>query len=530
MEKIYTKLKMLLLTGTFLMLTVMAFAQDLTIASGEVYTIDPTDAETYTSFTNNGTLIIKSDASGTGSLIVPAPLGNGIFNVERYLPSSNWHIVTVPVVGQTLGAFYYKASNDIAHKDDNYGIARYYAPTNSWVYATSADDATPAPMGYGFSVKRNSAGTVTCTGTSIYTGNIDVTTENSVSKWNSIGNIYTSAIWVRNAPDPAKDFLTENAGNLEAGYTGLYVWDPLLATGADYTVIALGTYTFPDPDGQTFGLLEQDKIAAGQGFIIKAAATEVNFTALMQVHASDKSGGDAEFKSAEKSTPAVRLTVTSGDLKNRAIVAFGKESTLGLDPGYDVGKLKGNPNMALYTKLVDGSSDVDFINQSVPDANYELLTIPVGLDLANAGEITFSLETSVGFPSNMKVYLEDKVLNTTTQLDKKGTIYSASVSSMKGYGRFNLHFSNSTTGIDLKKQNQTNFSVFTRDRLIFVNGPTDKNTHLFVYGIDGKMWYQNRAEATNRNTIDASGFAAGVYLVKIDKQSGSQTHKIVITE
>jgi len=104
------------------------------------------------------------------------------------------------------------------------------------------------------------------------------------------------------------------------------------------------------------------------------------------------------------------------------------------------------------------------------------------------------------------------------------------VPNLKGYGRFNLYFTNSTTAIDTKLTAQPKFNVFTRNKLIFVNGPTDRDTRLSVYGIDGKMWYQNRAEATNQNSIDASGFAAGIYLIKIDKQSGSQTLKVIITE
>ena len=520
MKKIYTKLSVLLLIGAFALLTGSAFAQDITIASGATVTIAPGATVTGGELDNQtgGTLSIESDATDTGSLIVTSvTTGDGAVNVQRYLPNTGagkWHIVSSPVGGQQLVSF--ATTQGLRTNNTDYALAPYsekvtdktYGNWGPYVQSGNINDFA-ASTGY-IVGKADLAGIVTFTGTSIYAGNKTISIVKASNGWNAVGNPYTSAIWAKD--NGSNNFLNANTAVIDAAYQTLYLWD---ATGTDYTAI-----------NSTEG---QNRIAVAQGFLVKSivGGGTVNFTAAMQVHAT---AAEAPFKSAEIAALSVQLTVTSGDLVNTTFISFDRESTKGLDPGYDLGKLKGNPNIALFTQLVDGSSDVDFMYQSVEDKNYELLTIPVGLDLKNAGDITFSLETSTGFPSDLKVYLEDKALNVTTQLNSKGTIYSASVPSIKGYGRFNLHFTNSTTAIDDELGVQPEFNVFTRDRLIFVNGPTDKNTRFSVYGIDGKMWYQNRAEATNRNTIDASGFAAGVYLIKIDKSSSSQTVKVVITE
>ncbi len=524
MKKIYTKLNVLFLIGAFIIFSGSLFAQNINIASGATVTIAPGASITGGVLNNSGTLTIQSDANGTGSLLVNSSTTGGtpVVNVERYLPSTNWHIVSCPVVGQDKSNF--GSTNSIATKNSKYAIGTYNTSTDGWEYWDIASTGSFSSE-TGYSVLSPAVGAVTFTGTDIYTGTHNKGVGTDKFSWNAVGNPYTTAIWAKGASSPDKDFLTENDGKLDASYKGLYVWDQSLNSGAgDYTVIANSPFpSFPGNESE----LAQDKIAVGQGFIIRAKSgvTSVAFAPEMQVHAPA-----TPFKSAEMPVPAVRLTATSGNLVNRAVVSFNPESTLGLDPGYDVGKLKGNSNIALYTQLADGSSDVDFIYQSVEDKNYELLTIPVGLDLKNGGEVTFTLETSEGFPTDLKVYLEDKATHTTTQFTTSNSQYSVAVPKLKGYGRFNLLFTNSVTGIDSEQQGKTAFNVFTRDRLIFVNGPADNNTRFSVYGINGKMWYQNRAEATNQNTINAAGFAAGVYLIKIDKPESTQTLKVVLTK
>ncbi len=523
MKKIYTKLNALFLIGAFVIFSGSAFAQNITIASGTTVTIPPGTTITGGALNNSGTLTIQSDATGTGSLLVTSSATGGTpaVNVERYLPSTNWHIVSCPVNGQDISAF--GGANSIATKSSKYAIGTYNTGTDGWDYWGTNATGNFAPE-TGYSLLSPAVGAITFTGTDIYTGTHNKSVSTQSFSWNAVGNPYTTAIWAKGATLPYKDFLTENDANLDDSYKGLYVWDQSLSSGAgDYTVIANSGFTPPGGESE----LAQDKIAVGQGFIIRAKsdASTVTFTPEMQVHATT-----TPFKSAEIPVPAVRLTATSGDFVNRVVVSFNPESTLGLDPGYDVGKLKGNTNIALYTQLVDGNSDVDFMYQSVPDENYELLTIPVGLDLKKGGEVTFTLETTDGFPTDLKVYLEDKVTHTTTQFISSNSKYSVAVPGLKGYGRFNLLFSNSVTGIDIEQQGKTDFNVFTRDRLIFVNGPADNNTRFSVYGINGKIWYQNRAEAINQNTIDAAGFAAGVYFIKIDKPEGTQTLKVVLTK
>lgn len=502
----------------------------LVIAYNQSLTLNPSGSLTVgkISLYSGSSLNIYSNATGTGSLITsetPLVVSPSTLNVQRYLPSTaKWHIISAPVIGQQMGLF--STANNL-RTNPSVSTERALAPLNvtsdDWSPFTLENNTTVFSGGKGYMASRATGGVVTFTGNSINTGTQNYALETSGNRWNAVGNPYTSAILAKGTGS----FLDENAAVLDPAFVGIYVWDYSLSAGSgDYQVISNGNYTFPGPGGEAE--LSQTHIAVGQGFVVRPSNSggTINFTAAMQQHATN-----TPFKSAEKSTPAMRLTVKSGTFENSAIVAFENERTLGLDPGYDVGKLKGNANIALYTKLVDGSSDVDFAVQTLSDAAFELRVIPVGLDLKSGEKTTFSLET-VNFPENAKVYLENKVLNTRTILNKEGAGYIVVLPETKGYGRFNLlvaDFNKSNVTTNLTTVEKPEFNVYARDNAIFVNGNIERGALVALFGIDGKIRYSGKAESAGLYRIDASNLPTGIYLLRINQKDSQLTHKVVLT-
>jgi hypothetical protein len=502
----------------------------LAIAYDQFLTLSPSGSLTVGKINlyNGGSLNIFSNATGAGSLItseIPLVTSTSTFNVLQYLSgTAKWHIISSPVNGQQMGLFSVVNSlrtNPSAPADR--ALAPLNVTADNWSPFTSADNTTFFESGKGYMASNSVEGAVIFTGNSINTGTMNYTLETGGNRWNAVGNPYTSAILAKGTGS----FLAENTTVLDPAFVGIYVWDHSLSSGTgDYQVISNGGFTFPGPGGESE--LNQTHIAVGQGFVVRSSVTggTVNFKASMQQHATNTT-----FKSAEKSVPAFRLTVKSGTLVNNTIVSFENGKTTGLDAGYDVGKLKGNTNIALYTKLVDGSSDTDFAVQSLPDAEFELRVIPVGLDLKSGGKTTFSLET-VSFPENAKVYLEDKGLNTRTLLNAKDAEYSVTLSETKGYGRFNLlvaDFNKSNVTTNLTTVEKPEFNVYTRDNAIFINGNIERGALVALYGIDGKVRYSNKAESAGLFRIDASNLPTGIYLLKINQKGGQFTQKVVLT-
>lgn len=143
---------------------------DLTINNGASVSINPDKAltvnGTLTNNAGNSGLVIKSDASGTGSLIE----NNGVAaTCERYLTEDEWHYISSPVIDPLAGVF---MGMYLKYWDEPAGI---------WTYITNPNQVLDTEMkGYALWTYNNA--TATYTGT-LNTGakTINVTSQGSRS-------------------------------------------------------------------------------------------------------------------------------------------------------------------------------------------------------------------------------------------------------------------------------------------------------------------------------------------------------------
>ena len=460
---------------------------------------------------SNSSITFKSDINGTASLLcneVTVEPGVLIYT-ERYLPSSNWHLISSPVYGQELAAFGGSVGNSIVvytdSEPDEYNLASYNESTDDWSYVQVGSAGT-FEKGKGYSVQRTTSGVVTFSGTGIFTGNQNVAISGTVDMgWNLIGNPYTSSI-------DANLFLNEvisepditNKSKLDGSFRFIYLWDQMQD---DYTQTTTGN------------------VALGQGFFVNSAegGGTINFAPVMQTSSA------AEFKSSETAWPTVKLIARANDLYNETVINFNSNMTIGLDPGYDAGKLKGNPNIALYTKLIEDNG-VDFAIQSLPDITSEIYRIPVGLDFVPGGEISFMVETE-NMPAGSLVYFEDMQSGAITQLNEEDARYSVTLGEKaKGFGRFYLTVSKSST-TDIEGNYQPSmFTIFNRENIIFINGPANDETTIMLYSIDGKIWASRQSKNQKSNKIDATTFPAGIYILRVKHLGNYHTEKLVLSK
>jgi len=475
---------------------------NLTISGSGTKTIASTSAVTVNGLltVNNGsTLTIASTGeSATGSLkLSSAPTVNGVVKAERFLSSGTWHLISSPVSGQGLATF--GAANcavNITPTPNDYDLASYQESNDTWSYVQVGGSGSFGPAnGYSMSGKGTS---VTFTGTGINTGNpsIGITCGTTTNGWNCIGNPYTSAI-------DAAAFLAANKDGIENSFEWIYLWDPS-GTG-DYTQTTAGS------------------IALGQGFFVNSVlgGASMSFTTAMQT-----TGGT--FKSAEIPLPTIKLIAKSGSLSNETTVNFNSSMTRGLDPGHDGGKLKGNPDIALYTRLLEDNG-IDFAIQALPELSTETIRIPVGIDFVPGGEMSFTVETS-DLPIEAQVYLEDIQTKSTTLLSADNAKYTVKLNAnTQGTGRFNLLVTKNATGINKAITNSA-FRVYTTGNLINISGQVSNDTEFGLYSIEGKQFANLRAKNLNQNTIDASAFPSGIYLLNIRQQGRQTTQKLVLTK
>lgn len=508
-----------------------AACDDLTIESGAVLTINAggalTVGGTITNIAGATGLVIKSTsegATGTGSLITSSAVSA---TVERYMSEDVWHIVSSPVSNQSISGFLTNTGNPIIYYGDpdyNYDMIEYNETSDDWSDFFTASTPGNMVVAKGYSVVPQENDAAVFSGT-LNAGNISspAVTRNGQG-WNCIGNPYPSAISVNS-------FLT-NATNdplIDDNYYALYLWDEGSGyTGSTFEYIALSNITVNLP--WVGDKIAQTQVALGQGFIIRKAASgsaNFSFTPSMRVISTD-----AVFKDAFIPWPALQLFVSpkNAELKSSTIVAINDQMTKGLDPGYDVGMLKANPEFALYTRLVNDNKGVDFTIQCLPvDADYEQnpYRIPVGIDFKDGGEVTFTARFA-GFPQGTPVYLEDKLLQKTVDITQEGASYSTTVAAgAKGIGRFYLHGSSKlVTSINQLPVNE--YLIYTIGKAIVVNGDFSPDTRLVLFSVDGRILYDGRAGSRNQCRIDANHLPSGVYLLSITDNGQRQTKKIVL--
>ncbi|MDT7832435.1 LamG-like jellyroll fold domain-containing protein [Flavobacteriaceae bacterium S356] len=500
-----------------------AVAKDLIMLDSHVLTISPGKSLTIENdFTNRSSLmntedavIIESDASSSGSLIIK---GNATGNIsyKRYVTDS-WHLITAPLSGQSIYEFTVTeaASNDVAQNGDltKYAIAPYdnTVSSNNWNYILVSDIANAGEFvqGKGYAMKRNTPGTFTFVGEYLNTDTTSIISDQS-NQWNLVGNPYPSYL-ATNVSANTTNILSQNLNQLDPAFGALYVWN---SSTNSYDIInnALGaTY-----------------IAPGQSFFVnsKSGGGTISLQETMQSHQT----GDL-FLRATSSTnfPHISISFSNGTLTKSTDIKYIEGTTSGLDTGYDAGLFDGNTtDFNIATHLIEDSEGVDFALQCLPPNNYDTLIIPLSVKADTGQEVTFSIELN-NFPANVPVYLEDKETNTFTQLDDPNTEYTISLSeNLNGIGRFYLHTTENALNVEGPKSLTQVHIYMESSQTLNVSGIYEKDANMDLYNLLGQKVFSTSFTGKGSNSISIPAFNKGIYIVHIITETGRKSTKIVL--
>lgn len=482
---------------------------NLTINASEVLTINTANSLTI----NGNTTISGALNANSGSSIIIKGTSTGNISYSRTV-TANWHLLSSPVVSQNIHTFTVTdvATNSIGTSGTNYGIAPYNNNGSSWEYYTTSTIGAAGDFtsGKGYSAIRTSAGDVTFTGT-IPTNNVSIAiTDGTTNEWNLIGNPYPSYIPANSSADATNNFLTINSANLNASYQAIYFWN-----GSTYIPINHAS--------------ESRFIAPEQGFFVNsiASGSTVTFTEAMQSHqATDV------FSKAKSTWPTITFNITDGKTKKSTDIKYITGTTTGLDPGYDAGMFSGTSStFSVYSHLITNSDGIGFSLQVLPDAGYEKMIIPIGVNALSGKEITFSINHQ-NLPSELMVFIEDLARKKITRLDEINSVYKITLESdSNGNGRFYLHTSNTDLrkGFDTDDYNTPIKMYMTAKRTLRITGVKSGNGNITLYNILGKK-ILNRNGSSN-SIIDLalpSTIKGGLYIVKLETKKGNTYKKIFI--
>ncbi|WP_159947528.1 BspA family leucine-rich repeat surface protein [Polaribacter septentrionalilitoris] len=456
---------------------------------------------------NTGTIVMDSGIDDSSVLFIEGTSSGNVTYTRGGLKANKWSLVTPPVSGQKIKGFATDTNNDIrvntTVNPNRYAIG-YYSDAategDKWVYYTAnVDENLTFIAGQSYALSRATDGSVSFTGT-LTTNNLTRTLQ--PGEWNAIGNPFTT--YYPANKNGASSFINDNYDILDDNYKGIYVWD-----NSQNKYIAVS-----EAD------IQNRALTPGQGFFIKLKAGENEIAFKQDKRSVKPNTGNNVFNKNDNSY--IQLFVSNGEYKVATNINFLDNATSGFDVGLDIGNFSSS-SFDFYTKLVDKSNNKNYTTQSLAKENKDDIIIPLELKIKN-NEVTFSSK-SINLKENVKLYLEDKVKNTFTDITQETNGYKISFNETNIIKeRFYLHVKSEVLNLDNSLINQ--IQVFSSNKTLHIRGIKDL-IKVEVFDLLGKNVYTKSFK--NINTIDMPlSVSDGVYVVKVTVDNKSLVKKIVL--
>ena len=464
--------------------------------AADAYTVIPAGLTNYP--TSGSAVDINSVTMANGSSLISTSTFFGNITYTRNLATTNWYLVSSPVVGQTYNDAYVTANGIASGAGSNRGIASYVTGDDSWDYM-QAGESFPFTPGSGYSVKRSTTGDVSFTGT-MPVDNVSIAITNG---YNLVGNPYPSYIAANTNADSANILTVNNSILSEAT---LWMWNQ---SSNSYDAINQGSNSMD--------------IAPAQGFFVKTSGSNtLSITEAMQSHQSSDS-----FQRLSNERPEISIVLSDGENTRDTDIYYIDGTTTGFDNGYDSTTFSGIANdFDIYTHLVANSNGEDLAIQSLPNSSLETMIIPVGITAAAGDQLSISAN-AINLPEGVNIYLEDKNDDSFTLLDSTSIFTTTPDEDLNGIGRFYLHTSNSV--LSTSDVNLNSVSIFKiNNSNLRVAGLSQGKASISLYNILGKQMMMTTFDAINSNDISLPKLAAGVYIVQLTTEAGKLNKKIIL--
>jgi hypothetical protein len=457
---------------------------DLTVKPGAYFTNSSGNI-----FNIMGSAWFMADPSGMASFIDNGATSvAGTTNVEQYITSQRWHLVSPPVSGATINVYY-----DIYLKE-------YNEPTDTWTYLVQP---TTIPMnqvkGYSAWASNGYTGTTTVTytgtlsNTDFVINNLDYTPAAAMTGFNLLGNPYPCALdW-------------NNSWSMSNMSGWMVIYDN-------------GTFRGIHTDGTPYNGKTDGIIPSTQGFWVRAlnALASITIPASERVH-----NGQAFYKETKEIIhPMVRLESEINGYSDETVIIFHPEATAGFDGYYDLAKFENVEEAPqLYTMAVDGNYAVNFLE---PD--YQGKIIPIGFQTAEEGLYFINASTISNFNGDIGIYLEDLKTGIITKLSEN-ILYEFDFNPLDDEHRFNLHFT--SENLDIQKSEMATMDIFTFSNTVYIKNPALLDAEIIIYNMIGQEIISEETEGKNMIEIPVNN-GTGFYLVKVQSGATVIIEKVLI--
>jgi hypothetical protein len=467
---------------------------NLTIDLGAFLTLNANSTLTVSGLlsTNDG-LSMKS-----GSSLIANGTSNGNITYNRNLETSNWYLISSPVIGQDIDDFV--ATELLQQNLPNIALGTAYNTTDdTWsYYQNGTANSDTFTEGIGYSVNLNdTSGDISFTG-SINLSDKSIPLAITGNGFNLIGNPYPSYI-------NSASILTANTDALLT--ETIWIWDQSANSGTGGYVTKVTADNF--------------QIAPAQGFFVQSdhSAGSISINEDFQSHQST----DTFLRTTR---PEVYLTISDGSNIRDTKIYYIAGTTTGFDNGYDGPMFGGVPNsFAIYTHAVANGAGRNLAIQSLPD-DFENLIVPVGVNAISGTEITISAST-INIPAGINLYLEDKENDTFTLLNNTTDYTTTLTSNLNGIGRFYLHTTSQVLSINEVSLN--NISIYTSsNNNLRIVGVQNETAEIKLYNLLGKQILTTSFQGNGVNDISIPNLRTGIYIIQLETETGKLNKKVII--
>ncbi|MCD4694631.1 MAG: hypothetical protein K8S16_00210 [Bacteroidales bacterium] len=411
-------------------------------------------------------LIIKSNASGTGSFIDGTP---GVqATVERYFTGNlpSWHIISSPISDATANVFL------------NLYLRRYDEPLNQYIEIT--DPVTPLEVMEGYILYSYSGTNNRSFSGTLNTGEISRSVSSTTTApfgWNLMGNPYPSPVdW--NLVIPTLSGINNAIYYLDATTGNWLTWNGIAGAGSQF-------------------------IPPMQGFFVSANTNNstLTFDNFMRKHE-----GQNIFYKAESEEMLV-IQASGNGFTDKTYVWFDKNTTEGFDGSFDAYKMISDRN-DLLPQIYTTSNDVDYSINGLPPTEF----LPLGFISKTTGEYSISL----GALNNPEpVFLEDLKTGSVTNISQGSYVFS--YINGDDPDRFMLYFKNLDSDSD-------NIQIYSTRNIVKIILPDDETGKADVYDLSGRIILTEPSLKPGMNNFEVIN-STGYYMIKVTTRSEVKTIK-----
>ena len=528
-------------------------AGNITINSGKSLTVNAGKQLTVTSgIVNNGTLLLKSDATATATLIDSYTEPTITATVQQHVTSGrNWYM-SAPINAAGYGAL------------NKGSVVEWNEGTKHWDDVTSGT-LTPG-KGY-IQVSASSTGTIDFTGTTNSGPTTPIAlTYNGVSQagFNLVGNPYPSYL----------DWTLVNSGNASANMTtgtmwyrtinlnGKNAWTPNTAYSLN-TIVYNGTRFFKvttagtsaASGGPTTALTNiqdgsvvwnyegsiyifatvnnagvpspstvSNLIPPMQAFWVKTSSGggSLSFNNSMRSHNTGGTNALKAPKNTANEMKLLRLKVTNGSGVDESVIYSSANALNTFDTSDSPKWFNTSSNQPeIFTQVGNEKLAINAMNEIGIGTE-----IPLGFFTEKANTFAITATEIKNFDSSIQILLKDKLTSIDFDLTN-GKAYEFNSAVVNDANRFSIIFrtSGSVNGFDNTKLNTNVFVNANGEIVVKTSASLSANARVAVYNAFGQL--VNTQSIINGKAVINVARTAGVYFVTVTSNGITSTQKLI---